>query len=216
MGQRLHHRLGARDGGSEHDRDQARRPRAVADRERPCSSCSPSSSASRSPSINLDLLAFSGYPSFSKIIASVALTFFAYLGINVITFTAATCRKPSHDLPRAMYGALQRHLARLRADRDQRVRDAHRRGGDRVRRDRNRRGRRPALGDAGFTVMAVAALLATAGATNATLYASSNLTGMLAKSRAVSGLLRAGLPTRRAKPACSITAGLVPARRQPR
>jgi amino acid transporter len=40
---------------------------------------------------------------------------------------------------------------------------------------------RPALGDAGFTVMAVAALLSTAGATNATLYASGNLTGMLAK-----------------------------------
>jgi amino acid transporter len=42
---------------------------------------------------------------------------------------------------------------------------------------------RPALGDAGFTVMAVAALLSTAGATNATLYASSNLTGMLAQER---------------------------------
>jgi amino acid transporter len=40
---------------------------------------------------------------------------------------------------------------------------------------------RPALGDAGYTVMAVAALLSTAGATNATLYASTNLTGMLAK-----------------------------------
>ena len=35
---------------------------------------------------NLDLLAFSGYPSVSKIISSVALTFFAYLGFNVITF----------------------------------------------------------------------------------------------------------------------------------
>jgi hypothetical protein len=40
---------------------------------------------------------------------------------------------------------------------------------------------RPAFGDAGFTVMAVAALLSTAEATNATLYASSNLTGMLAQ-----------------------------------
>jgi amino acid transporter len=40
---------------------------------------------------------------------------------------------------------------------------------------------RPALGDAGYTIMAVAALLATAGATNATLYASGNLTGMLAE-----------------------------------
>jgi amino acid transporter len=37
---------------------------------------------------NTDLLAPSGHPSFSKIVASVALTFFAYLGFNVITFTA--------------------------------------------------------------------------------------------------------------------------------
>ena len=42
---------------------------------------------------------------------------------------------------------------------------------------------RPQLGDAGFTIMAVAALLATAGCTNATLYASKNLTGMLAEMR---------------------------------
>jgi amino acid transporter len=40
---------------------------------------------------------------------------------------------------------------------------------------------RPALGDAGYTVMAIAALLSTAGSTNATFYASGNLTGMLAK-----------------------------------
>jgi hypothetical protein len=38
--------------------------------------------------INTDLLAFGNYPSLSKIVASVALTFFAYLGFNVITFTA--------------------------------------------------------------------------------------------------------------------------------
>jgi amino acid transporter len=40
---------------------------------------------------------------------------------------------------------------------------------------------RPALGDAGFTMMAVAALLATASTVNATLYASGGLTAMLAE-----------------------------------
>jgi amino acid transporter len=40
---------------------------------------------------------------------------------------------------------------------------------------------RPALGDAGFTIMAVAALLATASSVNATLYASGGLTAMLAE-----------------------------------
>jgi amino acid transporter len=40
---------------------------------------------------------------------------------------------------------------------------------------------RPALGDAGFTMMAIAAVLATASSTNATLYASGGLTRMLAE-----------------------------------
>ena len=40
---------------------------------------------------------------------------------------------------------------------------------------------RPSLGDAGFTIMAIVALLSTAGCTNATLYAAGNLTDQLAK-----------------------------------
>ena len=67
---------------------------------------------------------------------------------------------------------------------------------------------RPALGEAGFTIMAVAALLSTAGATNATLYASSNLTGMLAEERIFPGLF--GAPTRfRVRSGLFVTAGLV-------
>ena len=131
--------------------------------------------------LDTDLLAFSGYPSSSKIIASVALTFFAYLGFNVITFTAGDLRDPAHDLPRAMYGALgitsvtyiliaigvfgTLTVAQVVAYGPTAIAEAA----------------RPTLGDAGFTVMAIAAMLSTAGATNATLYASSNLTGMLAK-----------------------------------
>ena len=42
---------------------------------------------------------------------------------------------------------------------------------------------RPALGDAGFTMMAIAALLATSSSVNATLYASGGLTSMLAEVR---------------------------------
>jgi amino acid transporter len=53
---------------------------------------------------------------------------------------------------------------------------------------------RPQLGDAGFTIMAVAALLATAGCTNATLYASNNLTGMLAEMRVFPGFFGPGSP----------------------
>ncbi len=131
--------------------------------------------------INFDLLAFSGYPSLSKIVASVALTFFAYLGFNVITFTAGDLRDPAHDLPRAMYQALGVTslvyvLIALGVFGALTVTEVIGYGETAI-----AEAARPALGDAGFTVMAVAALLATAGATNATLYASSNLTGMLAE-----------------------------------
>jgi amino acid transporter len=52
--------------------------------------------------VNFDLLAVSGYPSFSKIIASIALTFFAFLGFGVMTFTVASLRDPKRELPRAV------------------------------------------------------------------------------------------------------------------
>ena len=90
--------------------------------------------------IDFDLLAFSGYPSASDIVASVALTFFAYLGFSVITFAAGDLRDPgagaaAGDVRRARRDdrSLPPHLAR-------RLRDAHRRGGHRLRRDRDRRG----------------------------------------------------------------------------
>jgi amino acid transporter len=131
--------------------------------------------------INPDLLAFSSYPSLKKILASVALTFFAYLGFNVITFTAGDLRDPSHDLPRAMtyalgitsltyvliavgvFGTLT--TSQVIGYGETAIAEAA----------------RPSLGDAGFTSMAIVALLSTAGCTNATLYASGNLTDQLAK-----------------------------------
>ncbi len=130
--------------------------------------------------INLDLLSFSGYPSFSKIVASVALTFFAYLGFNVITFTAGDFKDPAHDLPRAMYRALGITstvyvLIALGVFGTLTVAQVIQYGETAI-----AEAARPSLGDAGYTVMAVAALLSTAGATNATLYASNNLTRMLA------------------------------------
>jgi amino acid transporter len=130
--------------------------------------------------IDLDLLAFGGYPAFSKIVASVALTFFAYLGFNVITFAAGDLRDPAHDLPRALYGALgvtslTYVLIAIGVFGTLTVDQVVAYGPTAI-----AEAARPALGEAGFTIMAVVALLSTAGATNATLYASSNLTGMLA------------------------------------
>jgi amino acid transporter len=131
--------------------------------------------------IDLDLLAFSGYPSFSKIVASIALTFFAFLGFGVMTFTVASLRDPERELPRAMLLALGVTTAlyvlislgvfgTLTAEQaigygETAIAEAA----------------RPTLGDAGFTLMAIAALIATAGATNGTLFASAGLTRSLAE-----------------------------------
>ena len=98
--------------------------------------------------IDFDLLAFSGYPSLSDIISSVALTFFAYLGFSVITFSVGDLRDPARELPTAMYLALGvtgaiyvlislgvfgtldgRRGHRLRRDGDRGGRAAHARGG---------------------------------------------------------------------------------------
>jgi amino acid transporter len=132
------------------------------------------------PTMDTSLLAFSGYPSFSKIIASVALTFFAYLGFNVITFTGGDLRNPRRDIPRATYLALGITasvyiLIALGVFGTLTVAEVIQYGETAI-----AEAARPTLGDAGFVIMAIVALLSTAGATNATLYASSNLTNMLA------------------------------------
>ena len=133
--------------------------------------------------INTSLLAVSGYPSASKIISSVALTFFAYLGFNVITFTGGDLRNPQRDIPRATYlaigiTAVTYVLIALGVFGTLTVTEVIGYGETAI-----AEAARPTLGDAGFTIMAVVALLSTAGATNATLYASSNLTNMLAEER---------------------------------
>ena len=131
------------------------------------------------PSIDLDMLAFSEYPSVSDIVASVALTFFAFLGFSVITFAVGDMRNPARDLPKAMNRALgvttlvyilvavsvfgTLTVAEVVAYGPTAIAEAG----------------RPALGDAGFTMIAIAAMVGMAGSVVATLYASSGLTRML-------------------------------------
>ena len=51
-------------------------------------------------------LAPSTYPGVRAIVSSVALTFFAFLGFGVVTFTAKDLARPSKKLPRAMFLAI--------------------------------------------------------------------------------------------------------------
>jgi amino acid transporter len=116
------------------------------------------------------LLAASGYPSFKHIVSSVALTFFAFLGFGVVTFTAAELRNPKRQLPRAMFLALgiatTIYIAvSLGVFGTLTVDKVIASGGTAL-----AVAAEPVLGRAGFWMMTVTALFSTAGATNAGLF----------------------------------------------
>lgn len=129
---------------------------------------------------NPSLLAPSGYPGLQQIIASVALTFFAFLGFGVITFTAKDLPNPKRQLPLAIYLALAIAttvyvavslgvFGTLTADKvveygPTALAEAA----------------KPTLGQAGYVLMVITALFSTTGAVNAGLYPSIGMTRHLA------------------------------------
>jgi amino acid transporter len=121
--------------------------------------------------IDPSLLSPSDWPSWSKIVASVALTFFAYLGFSVITFTAGDLDDPKRSLPKAMYLSLGitvvLYIAVSLGVFGALTVDEVIEHGDTALAE----AARPALGDAGFTIMAIAALLATASSVNSNIFA---------------------------------------------
>ncbi len=131
--------------------------------------------------ITPSLLAPSKYPPFQDIISSVALTFFAFLGFGIITFTAKDLARPSRQLPRAMYLALGIatliYLAvSLGVFGTLTVDKVISSGGTAI-----AVAAEPTLGRAGYWLMTVTALFATAGATNAGLYPAQGLSERLAE-----------------------------------
>jgi amino acid transporter len=151
--------------------------------------------------MNPSLLAPSRYPPLRDIISSVALTFFAFLGFGIITFTAKDLRKPSRQLPKAMYLALGIatviYIAiALGVFGTLTVEKVIASGGTAL-----AVAAEPALGKAGYWLMSVTALFATAGATNAGLYPAAGLSERLAETgqfpplmaRKLGGRVSAGL-----------------------
>lgn len=121
------------------------------------------------------------YPPMTMIFYSVAITFFAYEGFRVVTNVAEDMAAPARTLPRAIMTAIFLVMivyvaiaiavfgnldpAKAVAAKDFALAEAA----------------RPVFGDFGFTVVAIAALFATASAINASLYAVTNVTYQLAK-----------------------------------
>ncbi|WP_214321734.1 APC family permease [Nonomuraea sediminis] len=133
--------------------------------------------------MQLSLLAPSGYPPFRDIVSSVALTFFAFLGFGIITFTAKDLPDPGRQLPKAMFLALGIAtviyvaiavgvFGTLTAE------QVIASGGTAL-----AVAAEPSLGAAGYWMMSVTALFATAGATNAGLYPAPGLCERLAQTR---------------------------------
>jgi amino acid transporter len=115
-------------------------------------------------------LAPSGYPPLHKIVASIALTFFAFLGFGVVTFTARDLANPARDLPRALFIALGTATViyvavSLGVFGTLTVKEVIDSKGTAL-----AVAAQPVLGQAGYWLMTVTALFATAGATNAGLY----------------------------------------------
>lgn len=121
------------------------------------------------------------YPPWSMIFYSVAITFFAYEGFRVVTNAAEDMLDPARTLPRAIMTAIGLVMVvyvalavavfgnlppdRVVAAQDYALAEAA----------------RPVFGQAGFAIVAVAALFSTASAINAALYAVTNVTYEMAR-----------------------------------
>ena len=132
--------------------------------------------------VNMDpsLLDPAGYPGFREIVSSVALTFFAFLGFGVVTFTAKDLRDPAQQLPRAMYLALAiatlTYVAvALGVFGTLTVEEVIASGGTAI-----AVAAEPTLGRIGFWLISVTGLFATAGATNSGIYPAGGLSIQLA------------------------------------
>jgi amino acid transporter len=131
--------------------------------------------------MDASMLAPSTYPPMSYILASVALTFFAYLGFGVISFSGGDIEDPARNLPRAMFiaigftmvlyvalaigvfGTLTVQEVIANADTALAVAAL------------------PIFGQFGYTMISIAAVFATTGAINSQLYATIGATYIMAK-----------------------------------
>lgn len=123
----------------------------------------------------------SRYPPVQSIFFSLAITFFAYEGFRIITNAAEDMKNPAHTLPRAIMTAIGIVMVlyvavafavfgNLTAQEAIKAQDYA-----------LAQAALPVFGAAGFTIMALAALLSTSSAINASLYAATNVTYQLAK-----------------------------------
>ena len=128
-------------------------------------------------------LALHTYPDFRHIFSSVALTFFAFLGFGIVTFTAKDLRDPKRELPKAIYLAIGLALViyvavSIGVFGTLSVEKVIESGSTAL-----AVAAQPVLGQFGYWLMGITGLFATAGATNGGLYPAVGMTEQLATSR---------------------------------
>ena len=147
------------------------------------------------------------YPPASQVLYSLAVTFFAFEGFRVITNCAEDMPEPHKTLPRAMLLAIAGVLVlyvtvalavfgnldtqQVIQAKDYALAEAA----------------RPVFGAAGFSIVAIAALVSTASSINANLYAVTNVTYQLAKEGELPTAF--GQPMGRSREGLIISAGLI-------
>ncbi len=143
------------------------------------------------------LLSPSTYPAGGSILASIAVTFFAYEGFRVITNAAEEVDDPKHTIPRAITTAIVLVLGlyllvsvvvfgtltsdEVRAASENALAAAA----------------RPVFGQIGFVAVSITALVATASAINASLFAVTNVAYQMAKDGELPGAF--GTPVRHSR-----------------
>jgi amino acid transporter len=131
--------------------------------------------------IEADRLEPSGWADTSDILFGAGVLFIGYEGFGLITNAAGEMKNPARELPRAIYGAVaiviavyvlvaiavigNLSLGEIAASQDSALAEAA----------------KPALGEFGFKLIAIAALLSTSSAVNATLFGAANVSYQIAK-----------------------------------
>lgn len=131
------------------------------------------------PDIDRDLLARETFPPTRDIFSSVALTFFAYLGFSMVAFTGSEIPNPKKNIPKAMYIsifiAIVTYIAICFAVFGTLPLDEVLASGDTA----LAAAAEPKLGQAGYAIVSLAAMLATSSSLNANLFAADGAAGLL-------------------------------------
>jgi len=131
--------------------------------------------------INPTLLSPKDAPPIKNIFSSIALTFFAYEGFRVITNTAEDIQNPQKNILKAMIIAILTVMALYIAVTFAVFGNLPLQEIIKAKDYALAQAAKPAFGEFGFKIMAIAALISTASSINANLYAVTNVTYQMAK-----------------------------------